>query len=508
MNKNLWLLASAQGLFLTNNVVFIAINGLVGLQLAPFGWMATLPVMGYVVGGALSTPLVAQSQARWGRKVSFQIGLAVAVVSLLMFLAFRYAPRLLRALGDAGTAVFRITASDGKSHYAAAQALEAALRATAGIGEVHNDAERFIQQLDVRVDQVKAQAAGVSSSDIARSLDQVLSGATISHFREGDTVLPIVLRGDAAWRTRIEQLPALPIQKADGSGSVPLGQVATVQLTPQPSVIQRYNQERAITVTAKHPNMTAQGVADSVQSTLQQLQDPGNASGSVRVALGGEIEESASANGAIAQLLPVCVVAMFILFVWQFESVRKSLIVLASIPFVSIGAALALIATGTTLTFVGTLGLLALAGIIVNNAVLLLDAIEEARRSGMPAAEAIEDAASKRLRPIVMTKMVCILGLVPLWLFGGAVWTSLAVVMMGGLALGTLITLGLIPALYAAAYRVQINELGVGIRAGLQDPNLGRNPRLPLSIRAAAWATINCPVLWRKVCRTMLKDRR
>ena len=81
MNRNLWLLALCQGLFLTNNVVFIAINGLVGLQLAPFGWMATLPVMGYVVGGALSTPLVAHSQARWGRKVSFQIGLAVAAVS-------------------------------------------------------------------------------------------------------------------------------------------------------------------------------------------------------------------------------------------------------------------------------------------------------------------------------------------------------------------------------------------------------------------------------------------
>lgn len=81
MNKNLWLLALCQGLFLTNNVVFIAINGLVGLQLAPFGWMATLPVMGYVVGGALSTPLVAKTQMRWGRKVSFQIGLAVAMAS-------------------------------------------------------------------------------------------------------------------------------------------------------------------------------------------------------------------------------------------------------------------------------------------------------------------------------------------------------------------------------------------------------------------------------------------
>jgi len=84
MNKNLWLLALCQGLFLTNNVVFIAINGLVGLQLAPWGWMATLPVMGYVVGGALSTPLVARSQARWGRKASFQIGLAVAVLSAVL----------------------------------------------------------------------------------------------------------------------------------------------------------------------------------------------------------------------------------------------------------------------------------------------------------------------------------------------------------------------------------------------------------------------------------------
>jgi MFS family permease len=83
MNRNLWLLAAAQGLFLTNNVVFIAINGLVGLSLAPLGWMATLPVMGYVVGGALSTGLVARSQARWGRKTSFQLGLLVALLSAL-----------------------------------------------------------------------------------------------------------------------------------------------------------------------------------------------------------------------------------------------------------------------------------------------------------------------------------------------------------------------------------------------------------------------------------------
>ena len=83
MNRNLGLLAICQGLFLTNNVVFIAINGLIGLSLAPLGWMATLPVMGYVVGGALSTSLVAKTQSRFGRKMSFQLGLLVALVSAL-----------------------------------------------------------------------------------------------------------------------------------------------------------------------------------------------------------------------------------------------------------------------------------------------------------------------------------------------------------------------------------------------------------------------------------------
>src|SRR3990167_55033 len=84
MNRNLWLLTICQGLFLTNNVTFIAINGLVGLSLAPFGWMATLPVMGYVVGGALSTPLVARTQQHFGRKTSFQMGLGIAFASAIL----------------------------------------------------------------------------------------------------------------------------------------------------------------------------------------------------------------------------------------------------------------------------------------------------------------------------------------------------------------------------------------------------------------------------------------
>lgn len=369
----------------------------------------------------------------------------------LRFPDVRFEPkRFSMGSSDSGTAVFRLTSADGHSHREAAQQLLSALQAAPGMDNVSSDAERQILQLDVQVDQVKAQAAGVSSADIARSLDLMLAGTAVAQYREGDTVLPVVLRGNAALRGDVTQLAALPIGRADGTGSVPLGQVASLKLAPQASVIQRYNQERAITVQAKHPEMTAQGIADAMAPVLDDIRKAGK----VQIALGGEIEENASANDAIVKLLPACVIAMFLLFVWQFESVRKSLIVLASIPFVTIGAALALMATGTTLTFVGTLGLLALAGIIVNNAVLLIDAIDEGQRNGLSPAAAIEDAGAKRLRPIVMTKLVCILGLVPLWLFGGVVWTSLAIVMMGGLALGTLITLGLIPALYAAFYRV------------------------------------------------------
>ncbi|UDF37119.1 UNVERIFIED_ORG: efflux RND transporter permease subunit [Shinella sp. XGS7] len=350
---------------------------------------------------------------------------------------------------ESGTAEFRLSSRDGQSHRVAAEQLMKALQAQPDIVEVRSDAERQILHVAVEVDQLKAAAAGISSAEVARSLERLLSGETVSQFREGDTLLPVLVRGPLELRERLQQLQAAPLERADGQ-RVLLGQIAKISLASQPSVLQRVDQSRVVTISARHARWTAQSLVDAVQPELARLQQDGQ----VRIALGGEIEEGASANNAITALLPACVLAMFLLFVWQFESLRKSLIVLASIPFVSIGAAIALKLTGTTLTFVGTLGLLALAGIIVNNAVLLLDAIDEAIAHGLAPAAAIEDAASKRLRPIVMTKAVCILGLLPLYLFGGAVWTSLAVVMMGGLALGTLITLGLIPALYAAFYRV------------------------------------------------------
>ncbi|WP_244925487.1 efflux RND transporter permease subunit [Caenibius tardaugens] len=150
--------------------------------------------------------------------------------------------------------------------------------------------------------------------------------------------------------------------------------------------------------------------------------------------------------------MPIALFGMAGLFLWQFGSVRKTMIVMASIPFVIIGATLGLFLARQEMNYTATLGLLALAGIIVNNAVLLLERVVEERANGAGHVDAIVRAAEVRLRPIIMTKLTCIVGLLPLFAFGGDLWRPMAAAMIGGLALGTLITLVLIPALYSLLF--------------------------------------------------------
>lgn len=211
----------------------------------------------------------------------------------------------------------------------------------------------------------------------------------------------------------------------------------------------RRNQERAITVVGHNPSLTATSIVERLAPQVAALPLPPG----YRIELGGEIEDSADANQALLQYLPHALIAMLLLFVWQFNSFRKLLIVVSAIPFVLIGVAVALLITGYPFGFMATFGLLSLAGIIVNNAVLLLERIEVELHEGLPVYEAVVNAAVKRLRPIVMTKLTCIIGLIPLMLFAGPLWEGMAITLMGGLALGTLVTLGLIPVLYVSLFK-------------------------------------------------------
>lgn len=365
---------------------------------------------------------------------------------------------------EAGAGVFRLIGPDRAVLHAAAAKLEAALSKIDGMS-VKDDAEGRILRIKVDVDQVRAAAAGVSSADIAAALDAAYSGTVATSLREGDIEVPVVVRDDDAERADVGSLMAVPVSGARGpvtGGIVTVGSVARVEIGDQPSVLNRRNELPVITVTARKPGMTGQAIADAVAPAIASLGLPDG----YKLELGGEIEESAEVNKGLVTYFPLAILAMGGLFLWQFGSVRKTAIIMASMPFVLIGGTLGLYVTHQPLSFPATLGFLALAGIIVNNAVLLLERTAEELATGKSQSEAIAAAAEVRLRPILMTKLTCVLGLVPLFVFGGDLWRPLAAAMMGGLLLGTLITLVLIPALYALFFKAKLKPQ-TEIRKGL-----------------------------------------
>lgn len=346
-----------------------------------------------------------------------------------------------------GRAVFRLAGPDRAELARATIKLRARLAAIPGMVEVRDDLEPAADRLSVKLDPVRAAAAGITTADVTRALGDAFAGAPVTALRRGDLLIPVVLRAPLAQRSDPAWVAALPVRGA--SGATPLGAIAEVRIDQGANVLNRRNLEPVITVSARHATMTAAALAAAVDHRPTAL----GLSPEARVELGGEIEDSVDANASLEMFLPLALAGMAGLFLWQFGSIRRTLIILLSIPFVLVGATLGLWVAGEPSSFTATLGLLALMGIIVNNAVLLIGRIAERTAEGHPVMEAIAEAAELRLRPIVMTKLTCIVGLVPLYLSGGALWRPMAAAMIGGLALGTLITLALIPALYALLFK-------------------------------------------------------
>ncbi|MBB4124904.1 multidrug efflux pump subunit AcrB [Xanthomonas translucens] len=345
---------------------------------------------------------------------------------------------------ESGVAIYRVVGSDEAELRRIATGIAQALRQLPGTIDVSDDWEIRIPRYDVRVDQAKARRVGISSDDIAQALQLRYSGIDASMIRDDSVNVPIVLRGGNDERAVASDPGTTLLYPQAGGAPVPLSAIADIALSSEPSAIQRRNLSRAITVTGHNPNMTTDEVVAALADKVAALRLPPG----YRIEMGGELEDSAEANQALLQYMPHALGAILLLFIWQFNSFRKLFIVVASVPFVLIGAALALLVTGYPFGFMATFGLLALAGIIVNNAVLLLERIDAELADGLDRHAAVIAAAVKRLRPIVMTKLTCIVGLVPLMLFAGPLWTGMAITMIGGLALGTLVTLGVIPVLY------------------------------------------------------------
>jgi len=349
---------------------------------------------------------------------------------------------------DPGLFHVQVKGPDAEVVYNKARELEAVLRGVPGMIDVWQDWENRIPKVVVDVDQTQARRAGISSRDVAQSLSAYYSGRRVSEFREGDDIFPIVARADDAERSRIEQLRSISVEGSAGGISVPLEQVATLQIQSDYAVIQREDLTRTVTVEGRPLGVSPEDLVARIDPKIEALRKdlaPGHT-----IEYDGIVTDSQAGKAALAANVPLCLAIVFLLLVSQFNSYRRPLLIVLTIPLIIVGAALGLSTMQATFGFMVILGILALAGILINNAIVLIDRIDIQRAEGTGSdGDAIVEAAARRLRPIIMTTVTTILGLLPLILTEDPLFYGMASVMAFGLGVGTIMTLGVVPVLYS-----------------------------------------------------------
>ena len=324
-----------------------------------------------------------------------------------------------------------------------------------GVYTVKDDWGLRTKKLLINVDRERALRAGVTNDDIAISLESSLSGIELSQLREGDSLIPITMRSGLTDRADLDRLRTMPVYAPDG-GTVPLEQVADIELAWQPAIIKRRDRNRTVAVQARlRPGVTAAQVNREFLPWLEA--QTASWPRGYDHEIGGEAETSGNANAAIADKLPIAAMIILLLLVAQFNSLRKPCVILLTIPLGLVGVAYGLLIAGSVFGFFTILGLIALSGIVINNAIVLLDRIDiEIERNGLAPAEAVPVACRQRLRPILLTTATTIGGMTPLWLSHDPMFETMAVTIMFGLLFATLLTLLFIPVIYTIFFRVRV----------------------------------------------------
>ncbi len=358
---------------------------------------------------------------------------------------------------EAGLVEYRVAGPDEKVLKQAAEQLQLALRRIPGTVNVTDDWKNPTVTLRVVIDQDAARRVGISSQDIANALSNQLSGVEATNYRIGDLSIPVVFRTGKEARTQLSRLASLNIAVSGGS-PVPLEQVARLEPEFGFSQVRRRDLERVVTVSGKNDVLTAAALDTKMTEDVEALK--ATLPVGYRIEKGGEIEGSSDAQSALFGNVPLAFAFMVLVLIWQFDSFRKPGIVLLTIPLSITGVALSLIIMpGANFSFMGILGFLALAGIVINNAIVLIDRIEIEIDAGRDDQSAIIEAGVRRLRPIIMTTCTTAMGLLPIILSRDVLFYDLAVVIAGGLIVGTLLTLVVVPCLYAVFFGVAAAEV-------------------------------------------------
>jgi multidrug efflux pump len=374
---------------------------------------------------------------------------------------------------------FRVVGPDPMKVRAIANDVRIVMATNRKIIDPHLNWGEQVKSIRLEVDQDRARAMGLTPQEVAQNLQTLLSGYTITQYREGIEHIDVVARAVPEERLDLDRLPTLTIATRNGV-AVPLSQFARLNYEYEEPILWRRNRDTVLTVRGDIvDNVQAPDVTNEVLPKLKPIADA--LPYGYRIETGGAIEESVKANGALVAVFPVMAIVMLSLLMIQLQSFSRLALVFATAPLGLIGATGALLISNRPFGFVALLGLIALAGMIMRNTVILVDQIERDIAAGHGRYRAIVDATVRRARPVALTAFAAVLGMVPL--ARNIFWGPMAITIMGGLFVATVLTLLVVPALYALWFRVREREPAPAIPA-TGEPDSFHGQLAPLRVAA------------------------
>jgi multidrug efflux pump len=343
---------------------------------------------------------------------------------------------------------FRVIGAELAQVRRAADMVLSALRDTPGTRDAQLAWGERTLSVRLELDQARVRQLGLAPADIAETLATLLSGMPATQIRDRTKLIDVVLRAVPAERLDLDRLPDLVVPTP--AGSLPLAQIARVRPQMEEPILWRRDREPYLTVEADvQDGLQAPDVTAAALPAIRALALPPG----VRVEVGGATEESSKANGAIVAVFPTMIGAMLLLMMIQLQNLPRVLLVLATMPLGLIGAVAALLLADAPFGFVALLGVIALGGMIMRNTIILVDQVRQDREAGLDLHEAIVESTVRRARPVVLTALAAALAFIPLSF--NVFWGPMALAMIGGLSVATVLTLVFLPALYAWAFRVR-----------------------------------------------------
>jgi HAE1 family hydrophobic/amphiphilic exporter-1 len=348
--------------------------------------------------------------------------------------------------GDSARLSLEIRGHDLEDARAVSERAVYVMSTTEGIADAELGSEQGRPELSIHVDRSKAALLGLRVSDVADALRTGVAGTQAAFYRERGDEYPIVVRLREEDRARTVDILDVPLSTPGGQ-VIPARNLIRIEASSGPEEIARKNQERIVHVNAEIETTLSEAVS-ALQARIGDIDPPADFS----VGFGAEVEEQARSFGELRLVLVLAILLVYAVMAAQFESLRDPFIILLSIPLAGIGIVASLLVTNTPFSLQAYMGIIVLGGLVVNNAILLVDYTNVLRRrDGIPLRQAVEQAGRTRLRPILMTTITTLLGMVPMALGigeGSELQAPLARVIIGGLLSSTLVTLVVVPVVY------------------------------------------------------------